>query len=905
MGSLRELWARLRGVRHGHPAETELDEELSFHRTMLVNDGLRRGLSLGEAERRAAIELGNQASISEAVRDQAGVPWLESAAQDVRFGLRLMRRNPGFTLVAVLALALGIGANTLMFSVVNGVLLRPLPYADAGRLMAIQSYDPKTSRNFGIAVPDYEALRDRTRLFSGVAALYQRPVNITGDNASDRVQEFIVSPNFFSLLGAQPVLGRLFAPGDARWGSHRVVLLTEGLWNLRYGRDPGIVGRTVALNGDSYQVIGILPAQFGTFLGMTTQLYVPMSFAPDDMMNSRNNHFLSVFGRLKDDASPAHVADELEAITATIHKDNPTQSPLSLRAVELRETLVANVKPTLWVLMGAVGFVLFIACANLANLLLARASSRSREIAVRTALGASKPRLVRQFIVESTLLSVSGGILGLLLAAWGASATQLLSQRILPRADEVHIEPHVLLFTLAVSLLTGLIFGLAPALHGLAIDLNDVLKEGTRSAGQSGPQRMRGMLVVAQVAISMVLLIGAGLMFKSTIGLLSIDPGFDPHNVISSFLNLPRQKYHDASYETTWDPRMDAKAAQYFNDAFTRVRAIPGVVAVGGISNLPLTGEAWGKVLTLYDRPLPATVRELPENQYRVVAGDYFRALGIHVRGRAFADTDTVSSQPVVVVNRTLERMFWPDGSAIGKTLSINPPASVLAPHQSGPANQDPTRFNIVGVADDVHYGTLESAPPPLVYGLLSQAAEGTIGLQLVVRTQGDPLKLAPQIREQLAQVDRDVPFANVQSLETLLSNQTALPRIELLLFGLFAGLAVVLASIGIYGVMSYAVAQRTREIGVRMALGATRSNVLVMVMKSGAILVTVGIVIGLGASFWLTRLLAAILTGVTTTDRTVFLCVTAALAVVALLAAYAPARRATRIDPMVALRNE
>ncbi len=830
---------------------------------------------------------------------------MESLLHDVKYGFRLLGKSPGFTAVAIIALALGIGANTLMFSVVNSVLLRPLPFSQAGELVLAQGYDRSTGHNGAASPPDFYRARRDNHSFDQLAAYYQRVTNISGDPEAERVQRLMVSPEFFDALRIAPALGRSFTPQDERWGQHRVVLLTDALWKRRYGADPAIVGKSINLNLEPYQVIGVLPPDFSSFLGLPVGMFSPMSFAPGDNLNTHNNYFLTMVGRLKRGTTVEQANSDLAAIFAAIEKEFPENKGLSARATSLQESVVQDVRPAIVVLMGAVGFVLLIACANLANLLLARAAGRSREIAVRAALGARRGRLLRQFITESVLLAVLGGALGLFAAYWGTDAIHLISRRALPRVDEIHVDVRVLWFTFAISLATGVLFGLAPALHSLRLNLNDALKEGTRTVGE-GPRSLRSALVVSEVALSLILLIGAGLMFKSLQRLLQVDIGFDPQHVAATYINLPPQKYRDERLAALFRDDAAAKATQFFNDAMARIAALPGVEAVGAISNLPLTGEAWGKSLTLYDRPLPATIRDLPAMQYRVVAGDYFRALRIAIlEGRAFDKNDNLASQKVVVINQTLARRFWPKESALGKQLSIDPPSALVPKGTLPPGYEGPPKYTVIGVATDVHYGAVDADPRPLVYGLHSQGSQSALGLQLVVRAKNDPMTLAPAMREQIAQIDRDVPLANLQPLESLIATQMAQPKLELWLLGSFAALALLLAAVGIYGVMAYSVTQRTREIGIRMALGAARTDVLRLLLGQGLRLVVLGLGVGLLGALALTRVMQKLLFGVSATDPIVFTVIALGLAVIAMLASYLPARRAMRVDPLVALRYE
>jgi putative ABC transport system permease protein len=623
-------------------------------------------------------------------------------------------------------------------------------------------------------------------------------------------------------------------------------------------------------------------------------------------LNTHNNYFLTMVGRVKSGTARAQALADVNAIMEEIKHQYPENRGLAVDVTPLRDALVGGARPAVLVLMGAVAFVLLIACVNVANLLLAQALGRRREIAIRAALGAGRLRLLRQFLTEGVLLATLGGGVGLLLASWGIEALHKLSTQVLPRADEVRLDPLVMAFTLGLSIVTGLLFGSAPAFHGSGLHLQDMMKEGTRTTdGVAGRGGVRGALVVTEIALSLVLLIGAGLMIKSVHRLLRVDAGFDPRGVLTVEIALPGQKYVDPELARAFSPGAYAKATGFFDSVMGSVRALPGVRAAGAVSGLPLAGENWGKSVTFYDRPLPSNVRDLPPIQYRVVAGDYFRALGIRLlRGRAFTDRDTLHSPPVTIVNQELVRRYWKGEDPIGKTLSVNPPRELVPAGTLPPAYPGPQKFTVVGVADDVRYGGLDRTPPPLVYVPYAQGAEGTTTLYLVVAAGRDPLGLAAAVRDQVWQVDRDQPVANVSTMESSAGNAVAQPRLEATLLGAFAALAVLLAAVGIYGVISYSVSQATREIGIRIALGALRRDVMAMVLKQSLRLAVLGLVIGVLISLALTRVLRTLLFGVSATDPVVFGAIAALVAAVALLASLVPARRAARLDPMTALRT-
>jgi putative ABC transport system permease protein len=881
---------------------------------MHIDDNMRSGMTPSEARRHALVKLGGLEQTKEQYRDRRGVPWLDTAMKDVRFALRLMARSPGFTLVVLLTLAIGIGANSVMFSVVNTLLLRPLPYHDSAQLLFVQTVNAARRQAGMTAPPDFYTYRANNRTLDHLDAFYTRPFNLTGVAEPERVPTLIVSAGFFSTLGTPPALGRGFVRDDEQWGAHRVSILSDGLWRRRFGADPRVVGQRVTVNGEPYVVAGVAPPKF-SFLGIDAQMFVPMAFAPGDNMNSHSNNFLRMVGRLKPGVTREQAASDLNRLSDAIIAEQRVNTGTAIDVTPLRDALVGDVRQAVLVLLGAVGFVLLISCANLTNLLLSRAAVRRREIAVRLAMGATRARLIRQFLTESVLLAAVGGAAGLGLAYVSVGTLNGLSQRVLPRAEDIHVDPAVLAFTFGVATLTGILFGIAPAVQSVAADVTDDLKDGTRSASDGRARhRLRAALVVAEVALSLVLLAGAGLMVKSVYRLLHVDAGFQTDRVLTMQINLPPEKYVDLELDRRLSPLAYERSVRFFADVVDRARSVPGVHAVGAINGLPLMGEIWGKNIVFYDRPLPRDLTGLSPIQYRVVAGDYFRALGIRIRsGRAFTDRDTRQAPKVAIVNRELVRRYWNDQDPVGKIISVNPPLQILPKVvvEEGirggniPANYEPDKFNVVGVADDVLYGGLSRSPLPLVYAPFAQASEGATNMFLTVLTGSDPLAVVGAIREQIRQVDRDQPVASIQTMEARVSASVSQPRVQMNVLGAFAALAILLAAVGIYGVMSYSVTQRTREIGIRMALGAGRRAVLGLVLRQGFTMVTLGLVAGLAGALLLTRVLRTLLFGVSTTDPAVFAAIVALLSTTASIAAYVPARRATRVDPLVALRDE
>jgi putative ABC transport system permease protein len=611
---------------------------------------------------------------------------------------------------------------------------------------------------------------------------------------------------------------------------------------------------------------------------------------------------MAIVGRMRPTLTQEQARAEASALGARIANDSPESRGLGMRADPLEDWMIAEVRPAILVLLGAVAFVLLIACANLANLFLVRAAARQREIAIRTALGATRGRLLRQLLTESILLSAAGGLIGLVLAFWATEALNGLGQDVLPRMRPVSIDGRVLAFTLGVSLLTGILFGLAPALQGSSIPLRESLAESAPTL--HGRRRLTAALVVAEVALSLILLVGAGLLIKSTYRLLGVEVGFDPRNVLTAEIHLPAEKYTDAKLARAFSSAAYTRAAGFYDQLIAGLRALPGVRAVGAVSGLPLSGDSWGKRIVFYDRPLPATANELPQITNFVVAGDYFRALGIRVRGRVFTDRDGLDAPRVAIVSQELVRRYWKGEDPIGKVISTNAPRE-LAPLETIPLDYKPDRFTVVGVADDVRTGGLEHSPGPVVYVPFAQGCEGELTLFVTLRAERDPLALMAPLRDEVRRVDPDQSIANISTFESRVSRAAAQPRLQSSLLGFFAAIALLLAAIGIYGVMAVAVVQRTREIGIRMALGAVRRDVLALVVRQGFALAAIGLLVGVAGALALTRVMQSMLFSVSATDPAVFATIVALLAAVALAACYLPARRATGVSPLVALRHE
>jgi putative ABC transport system permease protein len=801
---------------------------------------------------------------------------METLLRDIRYGFRSLLKRPGFTVVALIALTLGIGANTAIFSLVNAVLLRPLPFAEPDRLVWVFGKFPGGNRA-SVAPPDYLDFRAQNTTFEEFAAQlsFPLPVNLTGIGEPERLTGAAVTGNYFQALGAKAALGRTFQLENEKPGHDQVAVLSYALWQKRFGGDPAILSKTVMLDGKKFEVVGVMPKDFS--FPQATELWVPINFDASPDMKQRKAHFMRPIGKLKPGVTLEQAQADTDVIARRLEEQYPdSNTGWNLRLVSLREQLVGNTRPTLLLLFGAVGFVLLIACANVANLLLVRAATREREIALRTALGASRWRIVRQMITESVLLSIIGGTLGALLAVWGVELLVKLGGDSIPATSQVSIDATVLGFTLLISVITGLLFGLAPALRTMKLNLSESLKEGGRSSSEGGHRnRTRSVLVVLESAVAVVLLIGAGLLIRSLIQLQNTNPGFDAQNVLTMRVDLSKKKY--STPET---------AANFFTQLESRVGSLPGVESVGFVSELPLSRQQNDMPFTVDGRP-PVAINDAFGADFRHVNQHYFKALQIPLlRGRNFTEQEVRQSSKVLVVSERLARAAFPNEEALGKRLIL----------WSG---KDP--WEIIGIVGDIRHRALAFEPYAAMYMPTYQMG----GTNLVIRTQGDPMNLVAAVRKEVQAIDPDQPVAAVRTMDQWINTSVAEPRYRTALLGLFALLALILASTGIYGVMSYTVAQRTHEIGVRMALGAKRFDVLTMVVRQGMVLVVLGVGLGVAGAIALTRLMSTLLFGVTAKDPATFVAVAALLTLVAFVACYIPARRATKVDPLVALRYE
>ena len=812
---------------------------------------------------------------------------METLLKDLRYATRGLLKHPGFTAIAVITLALGIGANTAMFSVINAVLLRPLPYHEPQHLVTIWEQSPE--RNLYEMPVSYANLRDwvdQNHTFDQISAYTFTNFNLIGVGEPNRLGAVRVSSNLFSLIGVPPELGRTFLPEEDMEGANHVVILSHALWKNRFGSDRAILGRSLTLNNQSYTVVGVMSSGFqfpvgfgymGTVLNDPTDLYVPIAATSDELR--RGSYSFFALGRLKPGVTIDQARAEMTTIESRLEQQYPDgNTGIGVSLVATQEQTVKEVRPALLVLLGAVAFLLIITCANIANLLLTRAASRQKEMAIRSALGASRLGVVRLLLTESLLLSLLGGLVGLLLAVWVTKALIALAPDNIPRLNEVGVDVSVFGFALAVSIVTGIIFGLAPALHATKLDLNEALKDSLRGSMESAlGKSTRKVLVVAEVALSLMLLIGAGLLIKSFLRLQQMDLGFNPENVLAVQLELPDTTYPEERQQTA-----------FFQEALARLGSVPGVKSVGATTGLPLTLNLSGSDFRIEGHPDPPAGQEMIIEK-RSVSPGYFGTLGIPLlKGRDFSDRDKSDAPAAAIINAELARVYFPNEDPINKRISFDDRQSYIS---------------IVGIVGDVKQRGLDSNAKPEVYFPYLQAASPS--MNIVVRTTSSPLGAVASVKSQIQTIDKNLPIDDAETMQQLLSESTSGRRFNTLLLSLFAMLAVMLAMVGIYGVMSYSVTQRTHEIGIRIAVGAQTSDVFRIVIGQGMLLALIGVGLGLVGAFALTRLMTTMLFGVEPTDSLTFISLAALLIGVGLVACYVPGRRATRIDPLVALREQ
>jgi putative ABC transport system permease protein len=893
-----EIRARLAKIGLSPVREAEIVEELSQH----LEDEYEEALSCGASEEEARQQVIEQLNAPDVLQrelkhverrgsenpielgTERKINLFADLRQDLRFGLRTLAKSPAFTSIAIIALALGIGANSAIFSVVDAVLLRPLPFKKPEQLVML--WENATHQGFPKNTPSPANFLDwqkQASAFTGMAAMVERSFNLTGVGEPERLDGRRVSANLFDLLGVRAVLGRTFVPGDDRPGTH-VVLLSYSLWQRRFGSDPSVIGGALTLNGESYTVIGIMPlfVQLPGLANRNDQVWVPIAFPPEEAAQ-RGNHFLEVIARLKPGFTLKQAQAEMDTIAARLAQTYPDYNTrIGAVVVPLHEQVVGDIKPALLILLGAVGFVLLIACANVANLLLARAAVRQKEIALRLALGASRSRLTRQFLTESVLLAVFGAGLGLLLALGGIRILKTFVPATISQVQTINIDARVLIFTALVAVVTGIGFGLAPAFQASHLNLNDTLKEGGRDAGGgSKGNRLRSVLVIGEVAVSFVLLIGAGLLIKSFFHLRNLEPGFRADHLLTMKVDLSEVKYPDRE-----------RRAAFFDEVIRRVRALPGVQSAAVAGNLPLTYNGDSMNINVEGVPDPPPDQR-PDVIFRAIGPGYFGTMGIPIiRGRDFIDQDKADSKNTVVISEKTAQHFWPGQDPIGRRL------------KPGSSTSNTPWREVIGIVKDVRQNDLIAAPKMQMYFTYRQLKDLAPNA-LVIRTSIEPLSLAASARDAIWSVDKDQTVADIDTMEHIVAEAVARQRFSMLLLGLFATLALLLASVGIYGVMSYSVAQRTQEIGIRIALGARRADVLQMTIKQGLKLVGAGMILGLVAAFILTRVLESLLFGISATDPVTFFGISLVLLAVAILASYLPALRATKVDPIIALRAQ
>ncbi|MEP7339763.1 MAG: ABC transporter permease [Acidobacteriota bacterium] len=881
---LRGWLVRLFGIFQRARREREFAEELESHLAFHIEDSLRAGVSPEEARRQALIKLGGVTLTQERYREQRGLPMLETLWQDLRFGLRMLRKNSGFTAVAVLTLALGIGANTAIFSVVNALVLNPLPYPDAWRLMWVTS---AFRGNEIIGTDLYLTVQAQSRTFEHLAAYVASTITLTEQGEPERINSVKATASVFSTLGVTPHLGRAFTPEEDIPGAPRVIVLSHEYWQRRFGGNPSAIGQSLTFGKEQWTVIGVMPPGFRFLpekrIGGRVDVLMPFAMDVQRELGAGGRSRIiegGVFGRLRAEVSREQAQAELSLIFQRYTQVHPEMPPgMEVRVKPLAERLVGHLRRGLLVLFGSVGLVLLIACANVANLLLARAGGRQKELAIRAAMGAGRKRLIRQMLTESLMLSVLGGVAGLLLALWGVKALVAFTPENFLLFKLSSIDAIVLGFTFFATLLTGIVAGLIPALQASRIDLNESLKDGARSTSFFRRKSTAPALVVGELALTLVVLIGAGLLVRSFARMRAVDPGYNADHLLTMIISPSVARY----------PFGSAQRKQFNQALLARLSDLPGVQAVANSHALPLADDGIiNKARLTVEGGPPVAAEQKPVAETHDISPEYFRALGMKLRaGRSFTEQDTENTPRVIVINESLAQRLYAGADPVGQRVRIE---------------RDKTEATIVGVVADVKWYGVEAEPPAAVYHSFFQD-QGAEGMRWAIRTTGDPLALLPAVRQQVRELEPDHAIYQVTTMEQGLAESYAPRHFQTWLFGLFAAVALALAAVGLYGVISYAVSRRTHEIGIRVALGAQSRDVLLIVIRQGMSLALTGVAIGLAAALWLTRLMKGLLFGVRPADPLTFGVIALLLLGIALLACYVPARRATKVDPVIALR--
>jgi putative ABC transport system permease protein len=882
---LKSIFSRSRAQASTETIDREFQHELDTHLELATQENIRRGMTPEDAARAARIRLGGNTQLKETNRELRGLPFVETVLQDFRFAFRMLRKNPGFSAIAILTLALGIGANTAIFSVVYAVLLKPLPYADSEQLFTVFQQDIKNPKNVnGFSFPNMRDLREQSEIFSDLSGVQAHQLTLTGHGEAFNIDTSVVTPDLFNTFRVQPILGRTFVPGDGKPGAEPVVVLSENLWRGSFGADPNIIGETIALDKSAFTVIGVVPAAFRfPQLLKSRQIWVPIVDDPlfGSWLERRGGHWLTLTGRVKPGVTPKQAEAQFDAIAARLTKQYPEDNDgWTFRMIPLRDFLVGEVKTPLLVLLGAVGLVLLIACANIANLLLARATSRSREIAVRATLGAGRSRLVRQLLSETLVLSAIGGMAGVALAYYGIHVLTTFLPPELTRIHSISIDYAVLGFALALSVFASCAVGLVPAFLVARSDLQSTLREGGGRSGESAAsRRVRNILASAEIALALVLLVAAGLLLRSFSKLTEVSPGFQVEHLVKAEVSLPRAQY---STPKQW--------FAFSQNLLARLQSEPGMEKSAIAIPLPITDGFVNIGLDIENRP-PVSTAQGRIADYVAVTPTYFNVMSIPlIAGRTFEPRDNMSARPVAVVTQSFVRAYFPNENPIGQRIIFG------FPPDPGISRE------IIGVVGDVHDVSLGNDPGPMMYAAYAQSPFP--GACIAVQSTLAPSAVISSIRESVAALDKDLPVTDIATMTEVLHNSTAQPRFRTTLIAIFAAIALILAATGIFGVISYSVQCRTNEIGIRVALGASAGTILNMVLRETLIVAAIGLAVGLPVAFASSHVLGHLLFGVSPTDPTTLVVVSLTLAAVAAAAGYLPARRATQVDPLIALRH-